>query len=380
MRDQDITDREEYWGVSVEMDDVTKTFSAPQCREFYVYAHRDNKGAIFYIGKGTGRRAWSEDRHLVWHRYVKERLNGSYSVEILENGLTEDEAETREGELIAKFGPRLVNWQNSGRGFDYAALEQYHALRGANLLFIASTRPLEDSDLNTAIDRYRQALKNLRAYEGLMVETGIVAELSCDLKIGDLNILDRLTLCLVRSGRSVEARAEVEQYFNDFPAARNMSKARRILKRVQMPTADSDSNTKCRKGDHLAVKQKRQSWQGGSEVREIVAIPKDPVERNLQGSALEREGDVENAIEFYQANVRDGFEGNFPYDRLAVIFRKRGDFASEIIVLKRAIEIFSGLRDSPRLDIAPKLARFTARLLAAERLAKSESDRKSAKY
>ena len=57
------------------MDDVTKTPTMPKCREFYVYAHRDNKGAIFYIGKGTGKRAWSQDRHPVWHRYVKERLN-----------------------------------------------------------------------------------------------------------------------------------------------------------------------------------------------------------------------------------------------------------------------------------------------------------------
>ena len=352
------------------MDDVKKT-EQPQSREFYVYAHRDAEGAIFYIGKGTGRRAWSQERHPVWDRYVKKRLNGTYSVEILQDGLTETEAEAREFELIAQFGRQLVNWQNSARGFDYPALERYHALRGANLLFIASTRPLEDSDLNTAIDRYKQALINLREYEDLVVETGIVAELSRDLKIGDLNILDRLTLCLVRSGGLVEARAEVERYFDDFPAARNTSKGRRILKRVRMPTADSDSNTKCRKSDHLAAKQKRQSWHDGSEVREIVAIPKDPVERNLRGGALEREGHVENAVEFYQANVRDGFEGSFPYDRLAVIFRKRGDLASEIMVLKLAIEVFSRLRDSPRLDIAPKLAHFTTRLLAAERLAKS---------
>ncbi|HET9378632.1 MAG TPA: hypothetical protein VFO40_26920, partial [Chthoniobacterales bacterium] len=165
------------------MDDVKK-MGQPESRDFYVYAHRDTGGTIFYIGKGTGRRAWSQERHPVWHRYVKERLNGTYSVEILQDGLTETEAEAREFELIAQFGSQLVNWQNSGRGFDYAALEHYHALRGANLLFIASTRPFEDSDLNTAIDRYRQALINLREYEDLVVETGIVAELSRDLKIG----------------------------------------------------------------------------------------------------------------------------------------------------------------------------------------------------
>ena len=34
----------------------------------YVYAHRDAKGVPFYIGKGIGRRAWSQDRHPLWHR------------------------------------------------------------------------------------------------------------------------------------------------------------------------------------------------------------------------------------------------------------------------------------------------------------------------
>ena len=51
-----------------------------------------------------------------------------------------------------------MNWQKFRRGFDYAAFERCHGLRGANLLFIASTRPLEDSNLNIAIDGYRQAL------------------------------------------------------------------------------------------------------------------------------------------------------------------------------------------------------------------------------
>jgi hypothetical protein len=128
------------------------------------YAHRNSEGGIFTSAKEQLDVPGRKTVTLVWHRYVKERLNGTYSVEILENGLTEAEAEAREGELIAQFGSQLVNWQNSGRGFDYSALEKCHTLRGANLLFIASTRPVEDSDPNTAIDRYRQALSNLREY------------------------------------------------------------------------------------------------------------------------------------------------------------------------------------------------------------------------
>lgn len=65
-------------------------------RNYYVYFHRDETGKIFYIGKGTDRRAWSADRHPVWCKYVAERLGGRYSVEIYRNDLTVVEAEALE--------------------------------------------------------------------------------------------------------------------------------------------------------------------------------------------------------------------------------------------------------------------------------------------
>jgi hypothetical protein len=93
-----------------------------------------------------------------------------------------------------------------------------------------------------------------------------------------------------------------------------------------------------------------------------IAIPHDPVVRNLRGRELEKQGLVDNAIAFYEANVRDGFDGNFPYDRLAIIYRRRHDAQQEIAVLERAVEVFEGLRASQRLDVEPKLARFRERL------------------
>jgi hypothetical protein len=105
-----------------------------------------------------------------------------------------------------------------------------------------------------------------------------------------------------------------------------------------------------------------------------IKVPSDPVERNLEGRELEKQGLVDNAIEFYQANVADGFDGNFPYDRLAVLFRKRKQFDREVLVLERAIEVFESLRASTRRgDVSPKLESFRARVKKAKSLAESEA-------
>lgn len=62
-------------------------------RKSYVYAHVDSSGKIFYVGKGERRRAWSEDRHPLWHRYVEKHLGGTYQVLILQDNLSPAEAE-----------------------------------------------------------------------------------------------------------------------------------------------------------------------------------------------------------------------------------------------------------------------------------------------
>jgi DNA polymerase-3 subunit epsilon len=63
-----------------------------------------------------------------------------------------------------------------------------------------------------------------------------------------------------------------------------------------------------------------------------ISVPTGHVDRNLLGIKLEAEGLVDNAVECYEANVRDGFDGDHPYRRLAVIYRRRGELDKERLV------------------------------------------------
>lgn len=87
------------------------------------------------------------------------------------------------------------------------------------------------------------------------------------------------------------------------------------------------------------------------------------VNRNIKGIKYEKEGKVDLAIKLYEKNIAENFEGNHPYDRLAIIYRKKKDYQNEVRVLNKAIDVFSNLLfTSPRSDIKPKLEKFKKRL------------------
>ncbi len=212
-------------------------------RDFYVYFHRDEADNIFYIGKGTDRRAWSNDRHPAWHKYVSQHLGGKYKVEIHRDGLTESEAESLEARLISECGEQLVNWINPGRQFDLDALAEYHRARDANRQFVTETKAIEATNLACAVDRYRTALQRMREYESMTLERGLIAELAVGPDWGDPNILNRLTLCLQKLGLHRDLLEEVDRYFAEFPSARSMSIGKQVVARAEK------SRAKLKEGD-----------------------------------------------------------------------------------------------------------------------------------
>lgn len=89
---------------------------------------------------------------------------------------------------------------------------------------------------------------------------------------------------------------------------------------------------------------------------------------NLEARDLERQGCIDEAIALYESSVADGFTGNFPYDRLAILYRRKKRYDDEIRVLRRGIEVFETRVSPKRRDRLGKLSKFRKRLEKAEAL------------
>ena len=93
---------------------------------------------------------------------------------------------------------------------------------------------------------------------------------------------------------------------------------------------------------------------------------KAQVNRNLMGKRLEKKGKILEAKALYEANISEGFEGSFPYRRLAIIYRKEKSKADEIRVLNKAVAVFDSLVTSAGKDVEPKLKEFREALRKAK--------------
>ena len=72
--------------------------------------------------------------------------------------------------------------------------------------------------------------------------------------------------------------------------------------------------------------------------------------RNAIGEQKESEGKFEDAIRVYEANVEEGADTLFPYERLAILYNRRNDEKNEIRILKKALAKLEERSRHHRLD------------------------------
>ena len=214
-------------------------------KRYYVYAHVDKSDNIFYIGRGVGRRAWSKNRHSLWWRYVENDLNGEYSIKIIIDGLSESDSEDIESAWISYYDAELVNWINSARSIDYEALEMFHGRRNANRALMQKARKAEKTNPEKAVEMYIETINAIEDYRTIQCEGGLVGRLIKEetekgARFGEINAIDRLSLCLIRLGRAVEASERVKAYFKMYNGDLNYAPTSRIEKRIAKALAKSN--------------------------------------------------------------------------------------------------------------------------------------------
>lgn len=60
--------------------------------------------------------------------------------------------------------------------------------------------------------------------------------------------------------------------------------------------------------------------------------------RNAIGEQKESEGKFEDAIRVYEANIDEGAYTLFPYERLAILYKRKRDTRNEQRIIKKAIK------------------------------------------
>jgi len=114
--------------------------------------------------------------------------------------------------VSAPEGARLTSWRPDEK-VDYDAIAKYHEMRNATLKFVADTRPLEKSDATKAIERYSEALARARECEHFAADRRLFPLIEPGCNGNEVGILDRPTLCLIRSNRRSDAVAAADAYF-----------------------------------------------------------------------------------------------------------------------------------------------------------------------
>lgn len=72
--------------------------------------------------------------------------------------------------------------------------------------------------------------------------------------------------------------------------------------------------------------------------------------RNLDAMELEQAGQTEQAVALYEQNVTEGFDGVWPYSRLASMYERQLRYEDATRVLTRALEVAKTSKRRPTAD------------------------------
>ncbi|MDO8273559.1 MAG: hypothetical protein Q7U82_16820 [Gammaproteobacteria bacterium] len=193
--------------------------------KFYVYTHKDKDGTVFYVGKGTGDRAHTRERSPEWLEYLGTRSDGTFLVEIVRDGISEEDALEIEDAVMKTHGGTIINRVNPHAPYDSTKFRAYcEAQRRFKDALKSATNSLKCKEFENAIPEFeaaysyhlemaRNANYNLGARNGLKSTAFVYHPTSA--------LADGYSMVLAKTGRNRELIAFAERYFQDYEAPYN---------------------------------------------------------------------------------------------------------------------------------------------------------------
>lgn len=185
--------------------------------KFYVYVHKSANGEVFYVGKGTGSRAYSKDRQPEWYFYVDKVLNGNYQVEIVVDCISEEDAYRVEDALLAEHAATTINLQNMHAPVDFKKMNEYNAtMRDQTDTLRAGQKLEKEGKLSDASALYEKAYflygKAMSLYDFDLGARRLLPKPRC----APTQVADRYSKCLAALGQYDMVAAFTDRYFKEY--------------------------------------------------------------------------------------------------------------------------------------------------------------------
>jgi tetratricopeptide (TPR) repeat protein len=203
---------------------VSKTdFPIEHCKSgrFYVYVHKGLDGIVFYVDKGTGNRAYSKDRQPEWYYYVEKILKNQYDVEIVRDGISEEDAERIEDALLAKYAETVINLQTMHAPYNTGKyLEYCNAIHAYSTTFKLAMKLEKEGTSDMAIKHYEAAYEHyIEANSSNDYHLG-ARRLLPKQRIAPTQLADHYSKCLAKQGLHEQVVTFYERFISDFGEGR----------------------------------------------------------------------------------------------------------------------------------------------------------------
>ena len=185
----------------------------PKKSNHCVYMHKKSNGEVFYVGIDWNDFRYSEKQPYYWNEYVSNELNGNYQVEVIAKDVTSDDAGLIKDRVLELYSEEVINTVNFNRRFNMEIFEVYSAAQKQYEHFRAEGLSIEKSgNIGLAIDAYFNAYE---FYIKTMNSRNFDANeqyLKAHSPPPPSQIVDRLSMCLLKQGRYVELIDFGERY------------------------------------------------------------------------------------------------------------------------------------------------------------------------